>query len=314
MVRLVLSIFILLIVSSNVFAGVKVNVTLSKKEIRVGDEITVTYKADSALCKEILLPQKKIYSMKDFAKKEEKPVKDADKDETDDMPLLVIDSVSSKIEGNNRIADVVVRFYSPGRFMIPFAMVEGNDGKPVQYDPSEINVKVTNTQGKQEEIEDPVFLSGNYTRLIWLIAGLTLLIAAAIIGYIFYKKRKARRAFVGQPAEDPIGAFRDKIRSVENDLLNDSINAEQYCDEMTIAFRSLAAKKYSINALEMANREFIDALLQKRKGLAREKFEDELEQVTMLWEIARFAEFVPSKELLVENLRRASALAEKLWR
>ena len=53
-----------------------------------------------------------------------------------------------------------------------------------------MTIEESNKEGNLEEIEPPVSLSGNYTRLIWVIAALLLAAAAAFAVYYYFKKRK----------------------------------------------------------------------------------------------------------------------------
>ncbi|MGL4369466.1 MAG: hypothetical protein ACRCUT_07330 [Spirochaetota bacterium] len=64
----------------------------------------------------------------------------------------------------------------------------------------------------------------------------------------------------------------------------------------------------------MTSREILSGIVSSRKGLTSERYGAQLEGIMALWDMAKFAEFSPSRDVLSANLKDTESLADKMWR
>ncbi|HNR90162.1 MAG TPA: hypothetical protein PKM65_17630 [Spirochaetota bacterium] len=205
---------------------------------------------------------------------------------------------------------VTVTFYRTGTFRLPEIELRGEDGIKIGYKVPEVTVKPVNEKGEFQEIEPPLELGGNYYRLIALVIALIVAAAAAVFIARAIARRRRRRA----PAATvpPIERFMDDIHTLRTRGYVESGDVEAFCVELSSAFRTFLSGQFRAEAMEMTASEIVHYLETLPGRTTIGKYRDDIDRVLNLWDLMKFAEFVPSKEILEGNMESTVALAKKL--
>lgn len=229
------------------------------------------------------------------------------------VPLYIINSAAkdeSEAEGMKQITvRVDMTYYRTGVHQLPEISITDSDGVKLGYSIPAVTIEELNKEGKPEDIEPPLELSGNYTRLIIVILAL---IAAAVAGYFIYrwfKKRKSNSA-VPEVKQTPLEFFMNEIERLK---LRECISAgrvNQYVFGISITFRRFLSMELGFDAAEMTTGE-ISAVMKRYLRNGR-TYADEIVNIMEAWDLSKFAEFTLSKEVLSVNLDNTISSAEKL--
>jgi hypothetical protein len=263
----------------------------------------------------IALPEKKIVYP------EKKIEKAADKKNTEDkspdefVPLYIINSASrdeSEVNGIRQInIKMILSYYRPGTYTLPEIKISGSDGTAIGYKIPSVIIEEFNKDGNLEEIEPPVSLSGNYTRIIWIIAAILVLSAALFFLYRYLKKRKAP-ALVETPQIPPIEIFLREVDSLKLKELIESGEINQYVFAISIIFRRYLSSMLVFDAAEMTTDEIASKIKKYMPNELYSVFGEEIISNMRLWDFSKFAEFAPSRELLLENLEATISSAKRI--
>ncbi|PKL15346.1 MAG: hypothetical protein CVV49_21480 [Spirochaetae bacterium HGW-Spirochaetae-5] len=183
-------------------AEVSLDASVVPEKGTVGQPLTYTITIsgiDPASLK-ITLPEKRVvYPDKKNDKKidEKNRKKDSAGDEKSSeefVPLYIINNAlrdESEVDGIKKInIKIHLSYYRTGTYALPEVKIAGSDGVTIGYKIPEVVIEELNKEGTLEDIEPPVSLSGNYTRVIWIILALLLAAAAGILLYRYIKKRR----------------------------------------------------------------------------------------------------------------------------
>lgn len=295
-------------------SSVEVKVLVSAQETTVGVpvEFTVSVAApDSNIAFD--LPDAKKYSSADLGVKVD-PKKITEEDAK--LPLFVVDGVDvadlSTAGAFRKTVKVRVVYCVPGSYPVPPLAVR-DTGRPVPFDSPRVTVKAVNESGETADIEPPLELGGNHTRIfVMLIAAL--LLGAAGLAFWRWWTTKRKKVISAEPERPAIEVFMEKAGSIGNALNENSMAPDEFALELSMTFRRLISSLYGFDAAEMTSRELLDSIISKRKGLTAERYGAQLEGIMALWDMTKFAEFNPSAEILRANLKDTMVLAEKMWR
>lgn len=288
-------------------SDVSLNASVSPEKGTVGIPLTYTLTIagiDPASLK-ITLPEKKIvYPEKKIEKAAEKKNSE-DKSPDEFVPLYIINGATrdeSEVNGSRQInIKMILSYYRPGTYTLPEIRISGSDGTAIGYKIPSVIIEELNKEGNFEEIEPPVSLSGNYTRVIWIIAAILFFAAAAFMLYRYLKKRK-KPAAVETPHIPPIEIFLSEVESLNLRELIEKGRINQYMFDISIIFRRYLSSMLMFDAAEMTTDEITSKIKKYMPGELYTIYGDEIISNMRLWDFSKFAEFTPSRELLLENL------------
>ncbi|HSV97617.1 MAG TPA: hypothetical protein VLM75_11895 [Spirochaetota bacterium] len=233
------------------------------------------------------------------------------------LPLYVIHSAERKEEATGRKSSVSlamsVAYYRTGRHPLPAVEVHGADGVAIGYRVPEVLIEASNPSGDFHEIEPPLDLGGNYYRLLIVIALLGALAAAAYLALRRYESR--RKKDTPAPYEIPaIDEFLARMQTLRVLGLVEEGRGEEYVVEASRFFRMFLSRLIGIDAMEMTGLELAASLERHLGQAAFSRLRGDLERITGLWDLAKFAEFAPSPGALGDNLEQAMDLGRRIAR
>ncbi len=269
----------------------------------------------------ITLPDKKIvYPVKEDDKKEKKNNNknvsgEKEKSSGEYVPLYIINNASREetdINGSKQITvKIIISYYRPGNYILPEIKVAGSDGIAVGYRIPTITIEEVNRDGALEEIEPPVSLSGNYTRIIWIIVAVVL-IGAVLAAIIIYLKKRKRPVKVEELSLPPIEVFLNEVESLKLRELIKKGKINEYVFDISIIFRRYLSMMLNFDAAEMTTVEIASCIKTNMPGELYSIYGEEIISNMRLWDFSKFAEFTPSAELLLENLDATISVAKKI--
>ena len=259
----------------------------------------------------IILPEKKIV----YPEKKEKSSNNSEESPEEFVPIYIINNVSKDNSEKNKISRITITtsitYYRPGVYSLPEIKIIDKDGTTIGYKIPSITIEEINPDGKFEEIEPPISISGNYKRIILIIIILLLVVIAIIALYLYYKKRK--KDIVDEaPQLKPIEIFLEEIESLK---LKESIekgNINKYVFDISIIFRRYLSKELGFDAAEMTTDEIASSIRKYMSYNLSSAYAEEIIKNMRLWDFSKFAEFTPSTELLLQNLNDTIHTAKKI--
>jgi hypothetical protein len=292
-----------------------------KQSATVGDEInyTLTLKGGDIESAVIILPEKKeLYierKNKDSGKEKEKD-SSAEEEELDKaIPVYIIHSAKKDVKKEEAFLSIIMKlsYYRTGRYSMPVIEISDKNGNKIGYKIPEIEIKAVNEKGEFSEIEPPLDLGGNYTRLIIIIiSAIVLGIAGFILFKYIRKKMKDRKNEI--PVIPPIEIFRKEMDEFNAPNVISTGRYDDYVFGVSIIFRRFLSGLFNIDAEEMTTDELREAVKPYLPGGILKKYERDLDDIMNLWDLSKFAEFRPSDEILSANLKNTNNLAENLNR
>jgi len=266
------------------------------------------------LKKKIVFPEKKNESQ-DNKKKSKNNSVEEEKKPGEFVPLYIINSAArddSQADGVKIVSiKITLTFYRPGTFKLPEIIIKGSDGISIAYNIPDVTIEEINKDGKLEEIEPPISLAGNYARIIWIIA--IVLLIAAVASALFYYFRKRKKIVVPETAPiPPIELFLNEVESLKLTELIEAGKINEYVFAISIIFRRYISAMLMFDAAEMTT----DEISSKIKKFMPEDlyfvYGEEIISNMRLWDFSKFAEFTPSRELLLQNLDATISVAKKI--
>lgn len=265
----------------------------------------------------ITLPEKKIvYPEKEKEDKEKKKSsKENEQSAEESVPLYIIKNATrddTETGGNRQVSiKIILSYYRTGTYSLPEIKIAGKDGITIGYKIPQVTIEELNKEGALEEIEPPVSLSGNYTRIIWIIAGLLLAAACTFLLYNYFKKRKKYEEPL-TPAIPPIEIFLGEVESLKLGELIISGKINEYVFDISIIFRRYLSSMFTFDAAEMTTDEIASKIKKFMPPEIYSLFGEEIISNMRLWDFSKFAEFTPSTELLLQNLDATVSAAKKI--
>ncbi len=231
------------------------------------------------------------------------------------VPLYIINSIKKDDRSTGNVTDIAVTvqiaYFRPGKYVLPEVEFKTQDGVSIGYQIPTVEVRSVNEKGEFQEIEPPLDLGGNYVRLILLFAGI---IAASVLGYFAYRRiMKLREEKKLQPvATPPIEIFLSEIIAFRGDDLIAEGRIEEYVFGISMIFRKFLSLQFGFDAADMTTYE-IEKKLRKifTKPMLEAHF-DKIMDGLNLWDLSKFAEFAPSRDVLHSNLEKTVALSKEI--
>ena len=295
---------------------------VNPKTVTVGEriqyKIVISGKEISEDDIKIILPEKREFFLK--SKKIEKKDKNESEKESklssSFVPLYIINNIAKKDDSNSTIylVSVIVDmvYYIPGKYKLPEIEIRDSKNILVGYKIPELEVVAFNKDGKFEKLEPPFDLGGNYTRVVYLIL-FVILLTLVIVFIVLYLRKRAKLKKEKIPKKNAIELFRDDIVSMNGIDLITNGDIEGYATSISLIFRKFLSNLYGIDAVEMTTDQISTLIKQK---LTKQQFEVigvHIINSFYLWDLSKFAEFAPSKEILLKNHKDIMKLAEKLF-
>ncbi len=229
------------------------------------------------------------------------------------VPLYIINSSTkedSESEGMKQISVTVnLTYYRTGVHQLPEINIIDSDGVKLGYSIPSVTIEEINKEGKPEDIEPPIDLSGNYTRLIVIIlAAIVIVIAGIFIFRLIKKRRKA--AIIPEIKESPIEFFKNEIERLKLREAADEGRVNDYVFGMSITFRRFLSMELGFDAAEMTTGE-ISALLKKYLQSSA-GFAGEIVSIMEIWDLSKFAEFTLKRDILILNFENIVKVAGKI--
>jgi hypothetical protein len=315
---IILSFCLIVMFASLVLAGIRddtaatASVTPAFATIGENVKYKIIVKNKSLKEIEVFLPDKK-EKFPDKVKDDKNPEKPGESA----VPLYVIqDAVKNEVEsGNTKAIEITVNiiFYRAGKYQLPDIDILNTDKRKIGYKIPEIEIKSLNIEGKLEEIEAPLDLSGNHTRLYILI--LTI-IAVGLAGYFVYRRIKSGKPFLPAPRIklSPMEVFNNEIRALDPESLIAKGDIEGYVFGISIIFRRLLSNLLKFDAHDMTSEEINGKLKIVFTKEMFNKYYGQIIKCFELWDISKYAEFAPGADILSDNLAKTINLARELSR
>lgn len=233
---------------------------------------------------------------------------DTDPDREPVIPALTIDNFEKELNDDTLVVSFTVTPYRPGTYKINHVRITGNDGISIGYAYPEIKVKSVNPEGEFTEMEAPIEIKGSYFRHILI---LTAALALAGIAFFIIKKKLHHKEINEKEAAgpSPMELFEKDIRALSPEKLIDEQKAREYSFGISAAFRQLLFRQLQFNAPEMTSGE-INSEIKKIFGTAFPRMQSDIKDLFALWDLAKYAEFSPSRDTLLHNLELAEKTAE----
>jgi hypothetical protein len=289
-------------------ADISIKASAQQKEGTVGEVTAFVFNVTGWETLTVKLPEPKII----YPEKNAKNTKDDDPSLK--VPLCEISDfreLDSK-DTKEKLYEMKVIFYHTGMQSMPKAAFVDKDGVEVGYNIPQINIKAVNEQNQLADIEPPVSLKGNYYRLIWLIAGVVLA-AVLITALVIYLHKRRKNRIIPVPEISPFEVFNGDITALKGSDLIDT-DAEQYIISLSMIFRRFISKLFSINAVDMTDDEIVNAIINGSAKRERYDVAHQMRDLMSPWNLAKFAELIPPKEILEENLTMVEKMALELHR
>jgi len=231
------------------------------------------------------------------------------------VPLYVVGNASRKetAHGESSAAEIKVEitYYRTGIYNLPELKITGPSGADLLYEVPQVEIVSLNQEGSLAEIESPLDLSGNYTRVLLLL--LASIFFAALIFFLYkYIKSRIRTPEEFIPAISPIEAFLTGVDEIDAPALIAKGEIKKYVFALSILFRRYISALYGFDAVEMTTEEISGKLGYVMSGQDYKIIRGEITGIMNFWDLSKFAEFAPSEELLMNNFDSTLALARKL--
>jgi hypothetical protein len=199
--------------------------------------------------------------------------------------------------------------YRTGVHQLPEIKITDSDEVKIGYSIPVVTIEELNKEGQPEDIEPPIELSGNYTRLVIILLAV---ITAAVAGFFIYRYFRNRKKIetIPEVKQSPLEFFMNEIERLK---LSECVNegrVNEYVFGISITFRRFLSMEFGFDAAEMTTGE-ISAVIKKylKHGSG---YAEEAVSIMEAWDLSKFAEFTLSKELLLINFKNTINAAERL--
>lgn len=196
-------------------------------------------------------------------------------------------------------------FLQPGIWSLPELHIYNSDSSVINYDSPLIEIESVNREAKQEDIERPLELSGNYTRLILLV--LLFFVLAFMLFWVF--KRIKKHIKIKTIPEDPYADFKKEAMALYAENLIETGNVEEHMMRLSVLFRRFVSHYYRCNALELTSDELLLLLSGFNIGSV---LIERIRKIVFLWDLAKFAELRPQEETTRINFKDTLKLVDEL--
>jgi hypothetical protein len=319
-ILMLLSFIMFIILSVMTYAAeVSLDASVVPEKGTVGQPLTytITISGIDPVSLKITLPEKKVvYPDKKIDEKNRKKDSAGDEKFSEEfVPLYIINNAlrdESEVNGVKQVnIKIQLSYYRTGTYLLPEVKIAGIDGIAIGYKIPEVVIEELNKEGTLEDIEPPVSLSGNYTRVIWIILVLLLAAAAVVLLYRYIKKRR-KTILPDAPSLPPIEIFLNEVESLKLRELISEGRINEYVFDISIIFRRYLSAMLKFDAAEMTTDEIAKRIKKYMPSDLYAAFGDEIISNMCLWDFSKFAEFTPSAELLLNNLDATISAAKRI--
>jgi hypothetical protein len=238
---------------------------------------------------------------------------EAQPDPSNFIPLYVIHSIKKNDRTDNAIIDISVTiqisYYRPGTYALPEVEIRGADGISIGYKVPTVEIRPVNEKGDFQDIEPPLSLGGNYTRLALLILGMIGFAIVGFVGFRYFKKLYDEKK-PAPAAAPPIEIFLKEIETFGGGALIDGGRVEEFVFGISMIFRKFLSLQFGFDAIDMTTYEIEKNL---RKMFTQHMYDRHFNMIMRslnLWDLSKFAEFSPSRETLHADLEKTVSLAK----
>jgi hypothetical protein len=257
--------------------------------------------------KEILFPEKKT-GPGEKNKDEE--------DSADAVPLYIVHSASKEDSSEGDVTYISVKmtisYYRPGSHQLPEVGIFGSDKIRIGYKVPVVKIKPLNNEAKLEDIEPPLELGGNYTRVVLLVIA-AVAVTALVIFLIRFLKARRKRKEEEVVVVPPLDKFLEEFRELEPEKLIGEGKIEEYVLGISGIFRRYISSLLDFDAMEMTSDEISRWIGKVLPQPLSRKYGVSFSRCFNMWDLSKFAEFAPSGDMLLENCSMTKRLAEELW-
>lgn len=262
----------------------------------------------------ITLPEKgEFYPPAEKKEKNKTDQKNEGEEDEKTVPLYIINSVSKDESDAGDMKQVTVRidinYYRTGVHQLPEISVTDSDGVKIGYSIPSVTIEELNKEGKPEDIEPPIELSGNYTRIIIIVFAV---IAAAVAGYFIYRfiKRRKKVTPVCDVKQTPVEFFMSEIERLKLRECIEEGKVNEYVFGISITFRRFLSMELGFDAAEMTTGEISSVI--KRYLTDGKSYADVIMKIMESWDLSKFAEFTLSREVLTANFGDTISAVQRL--
>jgi len=290
--------------------AVHASITPEKSTVGTMLEYIIILSGPSSGTFDVHLPGDKVYFPEDKGGDKNTPSEAAAS-----VPLYVLGNASRKETAHGDISaaeiKVEITYYRTGVYNLPEFKITGPSGKELSYKTPEVEILSLNQDGSLADIESPLDLRGNYTRVYFLIVAAILFAAFIFLLYKYFKSRKST-VEKSEPPISPIEAFLAGVEKIDPPSLIAGGEVKNYVFSLSFLFRRYMSALYGFDAVEMTTEEISGKLGYAMPGQEYKIIRGEISGIMNFWDLSKFAEFAPSEELLMDNFNSTLALARKL--
>lgn len=285
---------------------VKASITPAKATVGTALKYTIIISGPDSADIDVLLPSDRIF-------KPEKAEDDADS--AGSVPLYIIGEASRKENRDGGVPsseiDVEITFYRTGEYSLPNLKVIDKSGLEYSYQAPVAVIESVNKEGTLEDIEPPFALSGNYTRL-YIILAVLVFAAALVFSAVKYLSKRIKVETPELIVRPPYEIFMEEVDKSDPLSLIDKGEVKQYVFTVSILFRKYISSLYNFDAAEMTTWEISLVLGSVMPDHIYTQYSSDIIDIMNFWDLSKFAEFAPSRELLEQNYRSTLDVALKL--
>ncbi|HRX16244.1 MAG TPA: hypothetical protein P5123_08020 [Spirochaetota bacterium] len=234
-------------------------------------------------------------------------------EESETVPLYMITDTGVKDYNEKgvfiRTITYKIVYFITGTYDLPRPVVHDSEDNPVNFTAPRIEVAPVSKEDSFADIEPPFARSGNYKRIILLI--LALLALAVIIYFIVRIVKKRINKPKAIPVIVPVEKFMESYNKLQQKQLLENDQIEDYCTELSIIFRRFLDDRFKMGALDLTTDEIFRACSSVNIDSTNA---NRLKHLMYLWDLAKFAEMRPSREIVEGNANETLDLVKDLDR
>ena len=269
-------------------------------------EYKVSITGESLKDVKIVVPEKQEV----FPSKEEDETKTKDVDSI--VPIYIIDSVKKNDSSDDKKQTITITmtisFYRVGSWFLPEIDITGDDGIKAGYNIPTVSITALNPNFEFQEAEAPLDAKRNYFRLAILIIAI-LALAFFIVRWLLKREKKP---VVETIDEKPIDVFMRELDLLNGPTLIEQGKIDEYTFGVSEIFRRFLSSRFSFDAAEMTSSElqrYMDKILRTPKYM---EIINDVADLLNLWDLAKFAEFMPAKETMLQSHEKIIKTAKRL--
>lgn len=228
------------------------------------------------------------------------------------VPIYIIDSAKKEENFDSPTQTVLitmdVRFYQPGTWMLPEVDITGADGIKAGYRIPSVTVSALNPSGEFQESEPPLQAPGSNMRIFVFVL---LLLALAVLFVILWRRRKKNTEAV-IPPESPFDIFMNELEQLDGITLIKQGKIEEYTFGISNIFRRFLSGQFMFEAAEMTSGELSRHLVRVFRSARYAGLADEITDQFKLWDLAKFAEFMPTEDTMLRSHENIIKIVKRL--